>query len=338
MSTDYEDKEREFLTYLKADTGRDLAGWMSAINEAKLAHRNEIIDWLRQQGFIFAWASWMERIHHNGGRPIYLDEAPASLAAPPRSAPGSRQPATAPPPPASAAPEARAPGSRTGAPTRKDSPAPKPPASKPPASAEPPARQPPDPQPPAAKARPVLVYSAPAPQEPPQPAPPAEPAPVPPAAQPASPSTATPSQSEPQLKLAPAATSAPTKAPAQAAGLSPEVSALIAKAKAYTPLAGFILRSIAEALPETALQVSGGYVSFNRPGTFAILVPGPKDIKLGLALASAPFGREVVAARFPNLSPAPPKSVTYMAVLTDARQVDAALLDLLRSADAAVNG
>lgn len=73
MSTDYAAKERAFLDSLKDDTGRDLGEWMRAIAEAGLPHRNDTIDWLRQQGFPFSRASWMERIHHNGGRPIYAD-------------------------------------------------------------------------------------------------------------------------------------------------------------------------------------------------------------------------------------------------------------------------
>lgn len=311
MSTDYEDREREFLAYLKADTGLDLAGWMAAISEAKLAHRNEIIDWLRQQGFIFAWASWMERIHHNSGRPIYLDDAPASLEQPRRTAPGTR-----PPPPPS------------GSPPTPSNPVPPPTASRhsPP---PPPEREAASPRP---AARPVLVYSAPAPQEPRE----TSPAPVPPAPPPKAP--APQPEPNPTLPGAPAETPPNPASLSAPVTLSAEVSSLVAKAKAYAPLAGFILRNINEALPGTALQVSGNYIACNRPRTFAILVPGPKDIKLGLALSEAPFERNVVAARFSKLSPTPPQSITYMAVLTDARQIDAALLDLLRAADAAING
>jgi hypothetical protein len=71
MSTDYAEKERDFIAGLNEDTGRDLAGWMAAIAESGLSERNAIIDWLRHQGFQFARASWLERIHHNGGRLIY---------------------------------------------------------------------------------------------------------------------------------------------------------------------------------------------------------------------------------------------------------------------------
>lgn len=75
MSTDYAEMEREFVASLKEDTGRDLNGWMVAIRKCGHSDRNEIIDWLRHQGFQFSWASWLERIHHNGGRLIYADDA-----------------------------------------------------------------------------------------------------------------------------------------------------------------------------------------------------------------------------------------------------------------------
>ncbi|RUP09124.1 hypothetical protein [Hyphomicrobium sp.] len=95
MSSDLADKEREFIAGLAEDTGRDLAGWMAAIAESGFSERNDIIDWLRHQGFQFAWASWLERIHHNDGRLIYAndaDRAPASI-----RRPSPREPADEPP-------------------------------------------------------------------------------------------------------------------------------------------------------------------------------------------------------------------------------------------------
>lgn len=75
MATDYAEKERQFVDALHADTGKSLADWMLAITDAKLTNRNDIIDWLRHNGFQFARASWLERIHHNGGRLIYGDDS-----------------------------------------------------------------------------------------------------------------------------------------------------------------------------------------------------------------------------------------------------------------------
>ncbi len=66
--------EGNFVASLKEDTGRDLDGWMIAIRHSGHSDRNEIIDWLRHQGFQFSWASWLERIHHNGGRLVYGDD------------------------------------------------------------------------------------------------------------------------------------------------------------------------------------------------------------------------------------------------------------------------
>ncbi len=80
MATDYAEKEREFVNGLAGDTGRDLDAWMLAIATAGPANRNDIIDWLRLQGFAFSKASWLERIHHNGGRLIYAGEAAAKVA------------------------------------------------------------------------------------------------------------------------------------------------------------------------------------------------------------------------------------------------------------------
>lgn len=81
MSVDFSHKERAFIAGLLADTGRDLDGWMSAIAASGHTHRNDIIDWLRQNGFTFARASWLERIHHNGGRLIYAVSEPSSTSA-----------------------------------------------------------------------------------------------------------------------------------------------------------------------------------------------------------------------------------------------------------------
>jgi hypothetical protein len=80
MSTDYAEKEREFIASLPEDTGRDLSAWMLAISTSGHRERNAIIDWLRHQGFQFSQASWLERIHHNGGRLIYGDDESAPRA------------------------------------------------------------------------------------------------------------------------------------------------------------------------------------------------------------------------------------------------------------------
>jgi len=91
MAGDEQEEEREFLAELKARSGQDLAQWMAAIAAQGFADKNETIDWLRAQGFPFARASWLERIHSNGGRPIYMDQ-PAKPAPEPKSVPPARVP------------------------------------------------------------------------------------------------------------------------------------------------------------------------------------------------------------------------------------------------------
>jgi hypothetical protein len=84
MNSAYAEKEREFVGGLAEDTGQDLAAWMTAIAASGHTERNDIIDWLRHQGFQFAWASWLERIHHNGGRLIYAGVMPGQPRTPSR--------------------------------------------------------------------------------------------------------------------------------------------------------------------------------------------------------------------------------------------------------------
>ena len=91
MAGDEQEEEREFLAELKARSGQDLAQWMAAIAAQGFADKNETIDWLRTQGFPFARASWLERIHSNGGRPIYMDQ-PAKVAPEPKPVPPARVP------------------------------------------------------------------------------------------------------------------------------------------------------------------------------------------------------------------------------------------------------
>ncbi len=113
MATDFGEKERAFIDGLKENTGRDLGEWMQAITAAGLPHRNDIIDWLRHKGFMFSKASWLERIHHNGGKPIYADvPKEAAPRRPPRrrevvpaaASPAAASPVPPPPPPPPVAP------------------------------------------------------------------------------------------------------------------------------------------------------------------------------------------------------------------------------------------
>lgn len=239
MSTDYAQKEREFLDELKADTGRDLAEWMAAISAENLPHRNDIIDWLRRQGFMFSKASWLERIHHNGGKPIYAN-TPAA-----KPTDGDRRPRT----PVTKVVE--------------------------PPSAEP-APRPPDPLPPPTTAAP--------------------------------PDVADPSAME----------------------------TLLAKAKAYRPLAMHLMREIARAVPTARFAPEAGYVSIRAGAEFAIIDISAKELRLGLALGDAPAETPAERARFAPPAARISPAITHMVVLNDARQVTATLTALVRRAAAPV--
>lgn len=242
MSTDYREKEREFLDGLKEDTGRDVREWMAAISQQKLPHRNDIIDWLRQQGFMFSKASWLERVHHNGGKPIYSD------AALPRRAMPKRAPATG-------------------------------------------------------AALPALLPET----LPPSPAVPPDPA--------------APSVAAPPVPVASAA--------AQSVAAPPDaLDALLATAKAYRPLAVYLLREIAKTIPGTTPAANGTYVSLMRDGKeFAALAMGAKELRLGLTLENHPVEAPLQAARFPNPAVRVTPAITHMALLNDVRQIDSALMD-----------
>ncbi|NJO35855.1 MAG: hypothetical protein HC869_25010 [Rhodospirillales bacterium] len=88
MAKDYAEIEQEFIAGLKGQTGKDLAEWMALISGKAFANKNDTIDWLRLQGFAFNWASWLERIHANGGVPLYADKPAAAVV---KKAPAPRE-------------------------------------------------------------------------------------------------------------------------------------------------------------------------------------------------------------------------------------------------------
>ncbi len=231
MATDYGEKERAFIDGLKENSGRDLDEWMAAITEQNLPHRNDIIDWLRQQGFMFSKASWLERIHHNGGRPIYADTAAATPAAP-------RQ--------------------------RQDA------------------------------SEIVKPPSAPKP----------EPVPV----------ASTSVEARPDNDL----------------------DALLAKAKAYRPLAHFLIEQIKTVRPAARFEPRGTFIAIGDTENFAALGIGAKQLRLHLALGDHPPD-EIVKKGVPGGGLGKADALSHMVVLTDARQVDAYLLDLIKRAAKKVN-
>lgn len=232
MATDFGEKERAFIDGLKENTGRDLAEWMREIAASGQVQRNDIIDWLRHKGLMFSRASWLERIHHNGGKPIYADA--------PKDAPRTR-------------PRRRREG--------------------------------------------VLATTLPV----------------------ASPVADTPAPVPPP----------PVSAPAP----SSDVDALLAKAKAYRPLAQHVLAKIKSVRPAADFTARESAVAIGDPNVFAALGISAKELRLHLALGEHPFD-DVVRKGQAGGGLGKGEALTHMLVLTDARQIDQRLLELVALAKA----
>ena len=245
MSTDYAAKEREFLATLAADTGRNLDAWMAEISAKGLADKNDIIDWLRREGFPFWKASWLERVHHNGGRPLYGSESDAAgCGQPPVAVPDGLQ--------------------GTGASLR-------PGASR---SSDPPS------------ASPALA----------------------------------------------ATIASPAPSPAS-------LEELLARAKAYRPLAVFLISAIARAVPEARFAARGAHITVAAPGEFAAIGVSARELRLGLALGAvklltvntaAERLRRIVVLQLSE------NSVALACRIDDERRVVVALADFFESSDLAV--
>ena len=227
MAIDYGEKERAFIDGLKENSGRNLSEWMAAISAEDLPHRNDIIDWLRRQGFMFSKASWLERIHHNGGKPIYADAAKPN----PRASVRRREKRSSPVSPQPQAPAA-----------------------------------PPDPAP-----------------------------------------------------------------------ITGDIEALLAKAKAYRPLALYLIGQIKAARPGASLAPRATFIAVADPKEFARLGIGAKELRLHLTLGNHPTD-ESLKKGAAGAGLGKEEALSHMLVLTDARQIDARLLDLIKRAAVHVNG
>lgn len=66
--------EKEFLDGIERLTGKDLAAWMSVLDNFGSRKRNEVIAWLKaEHGFRHMEAALLGGIHANGGKRVYAD-------------------------------------------------------------------------------------------------------------------------------------------------------------------------------------------------------------------------------------------------------------------------
>lgn len=264
MAIDYGEKERQFLDSLLPDTGRSLADWIGAIRATGLTEKNEVIDWLRRQGFAFSKASWLERIHNNGGKPIYGEKGIRLARKPSPSIQGA-----------------------------KPLPQPRPQAS---LIAMPPLEAPPRLPPPAAESDPRHPQS--------------------------------------HVIVPPHASALPPhETTGQPADDAAATMTLLAKAKAYRPLAQYVLTEIKKIASTSEVKPHANHFTVGAPDApFAVLTVSARDVRLGLRLPGTPLDGGFVAARLGAAVPPIPAAITHMIVLTDARQVNEALLQRVRHA------
>ncbi|MDH4982807.1 DUF5655 domain-containing protein [Hyphomicrobium sp. D-2] len=307
MTKGFGEKERTFLDGLEENTGRNLQQWMHAIAQSGQTERNDIIDWLRHEGLMFSKASWLERIHHNGGRPIYAEVAKEE--APRRPAARRRR-------------EVLAPSSLPAAPTA--------------TVGEQPSRQPTE-NPSASRS--IADGHTPLPeQQPPQSsAPTPERIVAPPRLTVVMGGAAAGSAADTSPPSDPAAARAPQRsAPSPAATGPRDIDSVLAKAKAYRPLAQLILARIKGAVPKAPLAVQESSLSFGSPAPFAVLGITGKELRLHLALGDHPtddFVRRGQAGGGVGKG----EALSHMLVLTDARQIDQRFSDLLARASGTVS-
>lgn len=137
---------------------------------------------------------------------------------------------------------------------------------------------------------------------------------------------ATPTQSPP---APPTGASAATPV----ASDSDAIGTVLARGKAFRMLAELLIGEAKRVLPGLAVGVRDDLLCFGRPGTLAVLAVSPRELRLGLALDDRPLQPPLHRPKGIGADP----SITHMAVLNDARQIDEALLELLRLADRNVN-
>lgn len=108
---------------------------------------------------------------------------------------------------------------------------------------------------------------------------------------------------------------------------------VLAKAKAYRPLAMHLMRMIEGALASLKITPGPGYLLLSVSSTpFALMAVSGKDIRLALRLPDGVACAHPRPIKLPVTLARAAQGMTHMAVLTDARQIDDELINLVRRA------
>ena len=108
---------------------------------------------------------------------------------------------------------------------------------------------------------------------------------------------------------------------------------LLAAGKGYRPLYLMLEAEMRKALPGLVILPKTSYLSVGAPKEFAAVTLHATEVRLGLDLGDRPFDPHLQKSKLKGPGPA----ITHMIILSDARQVDGALLALLAAANARVN-
>jgi hypothetical protein len=130
-----------------------------------------------------------------------------------------------------------------------------------------------------------------------------------------------------------AARKAPKPQPPIEPGDPAALEKLVAAAKGYRPLYHHLETQIRRVIPGVVIAAGNRYVAIGAPREFAAITLHPTEIRLGLALGDRPFDTQLQPAKLRG----PGAGITHMVVLTDARQVNDALLALVNAANARIN-
>jgi hypothetical protein len=133
-------------------------------------------------------------------------------------------------------------------------------------------------------------------------------------------------------------TAAPPAEPPAPSPVAAGLDELLAKAKAYRPLAQYLIAQIKSVRPAANLLPRASFIAIADPNEFARLGIGAKELRLHLALGSGHPADEAVKKGAPGGGLGKDEALSHMVVLTDARQIDRRLLDLVARAAAVVNG
>jgi hypothetical protein len=113
-----------------------------------------------------------------------------------------------------------------------------------------------------------------------------------------------------------------------------DLEKLLAAAKGYRPLYQLLEAEIRQAVPGVDVKPRSTYIAFAAPAEFAAVTVHAAELRLGLALGDRPFDATLQKPKMKG----PSAAISHMLVLTDARQVNADLINLIKAADARVNG